>query len=317
VSWHDLPGTSNARFQICHLLFEESISPPFIPAMHGRATIRANELQLFVLDCETTIGDHMNGPFQWVLLALLLGPLIGFAQDSKPTVKILEAEAAEHRIGDRGPIYTNFGDKHFIAAFEVVVGTDGKAVSARMLTGFISDLTPLCKTWQYRPFERNGQPVAAKLRESIAILPIGERPVEAHVPFPEIHDWNSLRITLSRSGCYGMCSTYEIEIHGDGSVLYDGQAFVGTMGKQKLQISHASLIKLVDTFRKVDYFSLAAGYASGVTDNPTYVSSISFNGESKSVLDYVGQAAGMPHGVSDVEAAIDRLSGASNSIGLK
>jgi hypothetical protein len=55
------------------------------------------------------------------------------------------------------------------------VGADGKAVSARTPTGFIANLTPLCKTWQYKPFERNGQPIAAKVRESVAILPIGER----------------------------------------------------------------------------------------------------------------------------------------------
>jgi hypothetical protein len=271
---------------------------------------------LFVLDCETTIGDHMNGPLQWVLLGFFLGPLLGFAQDSRPTVEILEAETAEHRIGDRGPIYTNLGDQHFAAAFEVVVGTDGKVMSAQTSNGFISDLSPLCKTWRYKPFERKGQPVAARVRESVTMLPIGERP-ETHVPFPEIQDWNSLRITLSRSGCYGICSTYEIEIHGDGSVLYDGQAYVGTTGKQKVQISHASLVKLVDAFRKVDYFSLAAGYASGVTDMPTYVTSISFDGVSKSLLDYVGREAGMPPGVSDVEAAIDRLSGASNWVRTK
>jgi hypothetical protein len=84
-----------------------------------------------------------------------------------------------------------------------------------------------------------------------------------------------------------------------------------------VQISHASLVKLVDTFRGADYFSLASGYVSGVTDMPTYVSSISFDGVSKSVLDYVGRDAGMPARVSDVEAAIDRLSGASNWIGRK
>jgi len=268
---------------------------------------------LFVLDCETRIGDQMNGPLQWVLLGFFLGPLLGFAQDSKPTVQILEAETAEHRIGDRGPIYTNLGDQHFAAACEVVVGTDGKVVSVQMSNGFVGDLTLLCKTWQYKPFERNGQPVTAKVRESVAILPIRER-TELHVPFPEIRDWNSLRITLSRSGCYGMCSTYEIEIHGDGTVLYDGQAYVGTTGKQKARISHASLVKVMDTFRKVDYFSLAAGYMSGVTDMPTYASSISFDGRSKSVLDYVGREAGMPPGVSDLEAAIDRLSGSSKWI---
>jgi Domain of unknown function (DUF6438) len=257
----------------------------------------------------------MNGTLRWVLLGCFLGPLLGFAQDSRSIVEILDAETAEHRIGDRGPIYTNLGE-HFTAAVEVVVGTDGKAVSAQMSNGFVGDLTLLCRTWQYKPFERNGQPVKAKVRESVAILPMGERR-EAHVPFPEIHDWNSLRITLTRGGCYGTCCTYEIAIHGDGTVLYDGQAYVGTTGKKKLEISHASLVQLVDTFRKVDYFSLADGYLSGVTDNPTYVTSISFDGVSKSVLDYVGREVRMPRGVSDVEAAIDRLSGASKWIGRK
>lgn len=263
---------------------------------------------MFVLDCEI-----MKRLLQWVLLGIFLGPLLGFAQDSKSIVEILEAETAEHRIGGRGPIYTNL-QEHFAVACEIVVGSDGKAVSAQISGGYLSDLTPPCKTWLYKPFERNGQRVVARVRESVTILPIGELP-EAHIPFPEIHDWNSLRITLSRSGCYGMCSTYEVEIHGDGTVLYDGQAYVGTTGKQKLQISHASLVKLVDTFRGADYFSLASGYASGVTDMPTYVTSISFDGVSKSVLDYAGREAGMPPCVSDVEAAIDLLSGASKWAG--
>jgi len=262
------------------------------------------------------LATTMSTALQWVLLAFFLGPLLGFAQHSTPAVEIPETEAAAHRIGDRGPLYTNLGNQHFTASCDVLVGTDGNVVSVRTSEGFIADLTPLCKTWQYRPFERNDQPVVAKVRESVAILPVGERP-ETRVPFPEIHDWNSLRITLSRSGCYGKCSTYEIEIHGDGTVLYYGQAFVGTSGKQKGQISHPSLVELVGTFRKADYFSLASGYMSGVTDNPTYVSSISFDGLSKSVLDYVGRHAGMPPGVSDVEAAIDRLSGASKWVGRK
>jgi hypothetical protein len=181
-------------------------------------------------------------------------------------------------------------------------------MNAQSSNGFIF-LTPLCKTWRYKPFERDGQPVTAKVRESVTILPIGEL-TEVHARFPEIHDWSSLRITLSRSGCYGNCAAYEIEICGDGTALYDGQANVGTTGKKKARISHASLVKLVGTFRKVDYFSLAAGYASGVTDGPTSVTSISFDGVSKSVLDYVGRDAGMPPGVSDVEVAIDRLLGA-------
>ena len=275
-----------------------------------------DKLRLSVELARLELATITSIALQCVSLAYFLGPQVGFAQVPRSPVEIPETEVAAHRIGDRGPLYTNLGNAHFTASIDVIVGTDGKAVSAHSSTGVMGDLPLLCKTWQYKPFERNGQPVLAKVRESVAILPIGERP-DTHVPFPEIHDWNSLRITLSRSACYGMCSTYEIEIHGDGTVLYDGQAFVGTSGKQKGQISHASLVKLVGAFRSADYFSLGSGYISGVTDNPTYVSSISFDGLSKSVLDYVGRDAGMPPGVSDVEAAIDRLSGAASWVGRK
>jgi hypothetical protein len=75
------------------------------------------------------------------------------------------------------------------------------------------------------------------------------------------------------------------------------------------------LVELVDFFRNANYFSLHDRYVSGITDNPVYETSISFDGMSKSVLDYVGQSVGMPPTVSDLEAAIDRLSGASKWVG--
>jgi Domain of unknown function (DUF6438) len=145
---------------------------------------------------------------------------------------------------------------------------------------------------------------------------VEQRP-NLHVAFPEIHDWNSLRITLGRSPCYGRCPTYQVEIHGDGTVLYDGKANVATTGKHTAKISHAALVELVEVFRKADYFSLSDCYVSGITDYPAYETSISFDGVSKSVLDYEGQRVGMPSTVSDVEAAIDLLSGVQKWVGRK
>ena len=277
---------------------------------------------MFVRHCETTI-DHMNGALRCAVLGFVLGSSPGLAQDSNPTIEVPESETAVHRIGTRGPIYTDAfqnTDPADLArileplTLEVVVGTDGKTLDAKRISGFfLGDLTLLWKTWQYRSFERNGHLVVAKVRESVAVLPIRTLS-EVQIPFPEIHDWNSLRITLSRSGCYGTCPAYEIEIHGDGTVLYDGAGYVGTTGRRKLKISQPSLVKLVDAFRKADYFSHADGYIHGVTDMPTCVSSISGDGQSKSVLDYLGRDLGMPPAVSDVEEAIDRLSGASELI---
>jgi hypothetical protein len=277
------------------------------------------ELPLLLQNHETTL-DHMNGAWRWFVLGVVLGSPLGFAQDSNPTIEVLEAEAAEHRIGTRGPIYTNMFQRQPELAellepfvLEVVVGTDGKTLNATTTKGFMGDLTLLAKTWQYKPFERSGHPVVAKVRESVAVLPFWKRS-ETHIPFPEVHDWNSLRITLSRGSCYGTCPIYDIEIHGDGTVLYNGDAYVKTTGRKKVKISHASLVNLVDAFRKTDYFSLADGYVSGVTDSPTCVSSISFDGLSKSVMDYVGQEDGMPPAVTKLEATIERLSGASKLV---
>jgi hypothetical protein len=124
-----------------------------------------------------------------------------------------------------------------------------------------------------------------------------------------------LRISLSRSPRYGKCPTHEIEIHGDGTVVYNGKANVAVTGRHTANISHASLMALINVFGKAEYFSLSDRYVSGVTDNPAYKASISLDGASKSILDYVGRSVGMPSAVSDVETAIDRLSGAYKWIG--
>lgn len=105
------------------------------------------------------------------------GLLLGFAQGSNPTIEVLEAEAAEHRIGTRGPIYTNLGQGELAltlepVTLEVVVGTDGKTLDAIKTSGFIfGDLTLLWKTWQYKPFERNGHPVVAKVLKYANLSP--------------------------------------------------------------------------------------------------------------------------------------------------
>ena len=46
-----------------------------------------------------------------------------------------------------------------------------------------------------------------------------------------------------------------------------------------------------------------------MTDNPTYTTSIQFDGHEKSVRDYVGMEAGMPEAERDVEDVIDRIAG--------
>lgn len=127
--------------------------------------------------------------------------------------------------------------------------------------------------------------------------------------FPSIKDWGSLRITLSRSVCYGTCPVYSVQIAGDGTVVYHGQDCVAQSGEQRARIPTATVRALLDAFRQAGFFSLHERYAASITDNPTYSTSIAFDGRKKTVSDYAGGAVGMPEAVSALEDAIDRAAG--------
>ena len=67
---------------------------------------------------------------------------------------------------------------------------------------------------QYRPFIRDGRPVAAVVTEHVDEEELPER----QVPMPRV-PLEAVSIGLRRSGCLGACPDYQVEIHGDGRVV--------------------------------------------------------------------------------------------------
>jgi ankyrin repeat protein len=126
------------------------------------------------------------------------------------------------------------------------------------------------------------------------------------MPFPVIQDWNTLRIKLSRTGCYGTCPGYSVELHGDGQVLFEGGGNVLIAGHHRGQISKERLAGLVAAFRDADYFSAKDEYVSDTTDLPTFTTSIEFDGHKKAVKDYDGYRVGIPEAVAKLERKIDQ-----------
>jgi len=173
-------------------------------------------------------------------------------------------------------------------------------------TDLRSQAESAAKNLRYRPFERDGQPVAVTFEERVAVLP-PELVPKKRVPFPSIHNWDSLRITLSRTTCFGTCPAYRVEIHGDGTMIYEGQAYVAITGSHRGSIPKQTVAELVDAFRAADYYSLQDEYVWPATDLPTYETSIEIDGRLKKVKDYAGEQIGMPLGASKLEAEIDRL----------
>jgi len=145
-------------------------------------------------------------------------------------------------------------------------------------------------------------------------LPNGGRPAQ-HVAFPAIKDWHSLRITLRRTMCYGTCPAYSVTIDGDGNVAFEGQNFVAAKGRRTGRIAPEQVKALYDAFEKADFFSLLDNYASHITDMPSTIVTLAYDGHSKTVTDYAGLRIGMPQAVADLEALIDKTANTSQWIG--
>jgi hypothetical protein len=126
---------------------------------------------------------------------------------------------------------------------------------------------------------------------------------------PAAEGIQNVEITLSRSACFGHCPAYTVSIRGDGSVTYEGGAYVNVTGRQTARISQAEVQRLVARFDEIGFNNLRDEYRAGVTDVPTYIVSIERNGRRKQVVDYFGLDVGMPRAVRELQDEIDRVAG--------
>jgi hypothetical protein len=230
-------------------------------------------------------------------------------------VKVSDAAVvANHRIDAERPLPIKSTQDHAWPPYvrlELTVAADGSVTSAIAREGdrrYYDAAARAALDWTYKPFLRDGTPVSVTFSEYVRIVPPERRPA-THTPFPEIEDWNSLKISLERTACFGMCPDYLLEVRGDGTVRYTGRQYVRFCGEWKGEVPLESVRQLVDQFRAADYFSLFPEYEFLVTDNPAYMTSIQFDGKEMSVRDYVGEDVGMPFAVRKLEDAIDRIAG--------
>jgi len=194
---------------------------------------------------------------------------------------------------------------------EVIVSVGGNVESARAIDGpkeFISEAEAIERDRQFKPFEQDGIPVRALIKDWVQIV-APEEWAKTRVPFPAIKDLSTLRMSLTRTSCFGSCPAYSVEVRGSGDVIFRGERNVLITGEHHATISRQEVIGLLDAYRNADYFSLKDQYSQFVTDVPSYTTSIEFDGHKKSVGDHVGAGAGMPDIVTELEDKIDELAG--------
>ena len=92
-------------------------------------------------------------------------------------------------------------------------------------------------------------------------------------------------IKLERSGCKEKCPVYSVEIHGDGTVIYQGHDFVRVKKKVVYKIPLDFVKSLIAEFYKADFFVLNDKYAAIQENLPTYTLSFSSGDKDKTVLD--------------------------------
>lgn len=108
-------------------------------------------------------------------------------------------------------------------------------------------------------------------------LPSGERVV------PELD--GVMEITLQRTGCYGVCPSYQVTFRQDGTAEYWGGAFAPRLGQHSAR-GGDSLNYLAAMARELGLFEMKPYYSRPVTDNPTTYVSIVRNGERTIIMDY-------------------------------
>ncbi len=268
-----------------------------------------------------------------VLTVIVASAIVGHeakAQGREP-VSPDDEEVAAHLVGKVPVIrmdFTKFPDLQVLGVVpvELLVDEQGNVTSVKlegdddadakdmkksqreMLKAVVAEAKKTGMQLHFRPFEDHGHPVPAQFEIEIPLRALVEQSLK-RVPFPQVHSWNSIKIVLSRTGCFGTCPSYRVEVHGDGAVLYDGGSFVAISGSHRASVAGDVVSEMVEAFRAADYSSLKDKYMWGATDLPMYKTSISIDGRTKEVVDYAGQQVGMPESVSKLEEEIDRLSG--------
>ena len=263
------------------------------------------------------LGADVSMKF-WILVIVLsgMGVALGTTKQGVPVTISSQEEIASHQIGDPPFVRVEASPDQEGAArrwvsIHVRVGPKGSVLLATGERDVPSNVRlmaeAVARATKYRPFERGGHAIEVEFDCVVAVFP-PERQPSRRVPFPAVSDWNSVRIRLSRTRCFGVCPVYSVEIHGDGTVLYKGVAFVAVTGDKAGSISKEAVKQLAAEFRNVDYYSLD-DYSADAFDVPTVETSIDIDGHTKKVIDQDGLWSGMPISVLKLEFKIDEIAG--------
>jgi hypothetical protein len=110
--------------------------------------------------------------------------------------------------------------------------------------------------------------------------------------------------------CLGACAVYAVEIDAAGLVTFIGRPSMiaphaPCQGRRQWRIPAAAVARLQTLIDRAGFFGFKQSYTASITDQSGYDVTITRYGRTKAVRDYVGQMAGMPPAMTEIEEAID------------
>lgn len=103
------------------------------------------------------------------------------------------------------------------------------------------------------------------------------------VSTPEVNP-NDTMLYYDKGACFGMCPIFTFVMYADGRAVYNGKNHVNRIGVYQSKVNTTDLQKVVDTAKKIGYFSFQDVYDNPhVTDLPTIRTGVYSDGVLKKV----------------------------------
>lgn len=170
----------------------------------------------------------------------------------------------------------------------------------------------LAGQWRFKPYLVDGKPVAVLFGQRVDVRWRNPRPSQ-RVTFPVVRDLATLRIRLETDPGYMGCIGTDIEIAGDGTLIFEAEYLrAGTLTewgqvRETARLTPRDVQSLVERFRLADFFWLHDSYTGDKHHSPYGWISIAFDGYKKRIRYEDGRAAGMPSEVTALQEEIERL----------
>jgi uncharacterized protein DUF6438 len=127
-------------------------------------------------------------------------------------------------------------------------------------------------------------------------------------------------ISLERTSCYGTCPSYKVIAYRDGRIQYEGKDYVTIKGKRISAINPSQFARLAKKAEEIGFFRLKNEYSSitnpdgsmsVVTDQPTYITTVTRGTVTKKVENYYGG----PKRLYELEQLIDEITNSAQWTG--